>query len=193
VVLEFGRYGSDLAAYILVANLLTRRIYDRYQMLTEKAMGDQSERPRPLVITIEEAHKFLSPAIADQTIFGTIAREMRKYNVTLLVVDQRPSGIDDEVMSQIGTKLTCLLDNDRDIDAVLTGVSGSRKLRAVLARLESKQQALVFGHAVPMPVVIKIRDYGSADSYREFGFLEEAELKAQVEQDVADLFGPEGG
>ena len=193
VVLEFGRYGSDLAAYILVANLLTRRIYDRYQTLTEKAMGDQSERPRPLVITVEEAHKFLSPAIADQTIFGTIAREMRKYNVTLLVVDQRPSGIDDEVMSQIGTKLTCLLDNERDIDAVLTGVSGSRKLRSVLARLESKQQALVFGHAVPMPVVVKTRDYGSAESYREFGFRDEAELKAQVEQDIADLFGPDEG
>ena len=127
-------------------------------------MGDQTERPRPLVITVEEAHKFLSPAIADQTIFGTIAREMRKYNVTLLVVDQRPSGIDDEVMSQIGTKFTCLLDNERDIDAVLTGVSGSRKLRSVLARLESKQQALVFGHSVPMPVVISTRDYGSADS-----------------------------
>ena len=193
VVLEFGRYGSDLTAYILVANLLTRRIYDRYQRLTERAMGDQTERPRPLVITVEEAHKFLSPAIADQTIFGTIAREMRKYNVTLLVVDQRPSGIDDEVMSQIGTKFTCLLDNERDIDAVLTGVSGSRKLRSVLARLESKQQALVFGHSVPMPVVISTRDYGSADSYREFGFRDEAELKAQVEQDIADLFGPDGG
>ena len=193
VVLEFGRYGSDLTAYILVANLLTRRIYDRYQRLTEQAMGDQTERPRPLVITVEEAHKFLSPAIADQTIFGTIAREMRKYNVTLLVVDQRPSGIDDEVMSQIGTKFTCLLDNERDIDAVLTGVSGSRKLRSVLARLESKQQALVFGHSVPMPVVISTRDYGSADSYREFGFRDEAELKAQVEQDIADLFGPDGG
>ena len=193
VVLEFGRYGSDLTANILVANLLTRRIYDRYQRLTERAMGDQTERPRPLVITVEEAHKFLSPAIADQTIFGTIAREMRKYNVTLLVVDQRPSGIDDEVMSQIGTKLTCLLDNERDIDAVLTGVSGSRKLRSVLARLESKQQALVFGHSVPMPVVIRTRDYGSADSYREFGFRDEAQLKAQVEQDIADLFGPDDG
>ena len=193
VVLEVGRYGSDLTAYILVANLLTRRIYDRYQRLTERAMGDQTERPRPLVITVEEAHKFLSPAIADQTIFGTIAREMRKYNVTLLVVDQRPSGIDDEVMSQIGTKLTCLLDNERDIDAVLTGVSGSRKLRSVLARLESKQQALVFGHSVPMPVVIRTRDYGSADSYREFGFRDEAQLKAQVEQDIADLFGPDDG
>ena len=58
--------------------------------------------PPQLLITIEEAHKFLDPKIAGQTIFGTIAREMRKYNVTLLVVDQRPSGIDEEVMCQIG-------------------------------------------------------------------------------------------
>ena len=190
VVLEFGRYGRDLAAYILVANLLTRRIYERYAQMTERALGDQSEAPRPLVITIEEAHKFLAPGLAGQTIFGTIAREMRKYNVTLLVVDQRPSGIDEEVLSQLGTKITCLLDNERDVDAVLTGVSGSRKLRSVLARLESKQQALVFGHAVPMPVVIHTREYGSAESYRELGFKEAAELKAQVERDIEDLFGP---
>ena len=188
VVLEFGRYGSDLSAYILVANLLTRRIYARYQQLTEKAAGDSAQSPRPLVITIEEAHKFLNPGIADQTIFGTIAREMRKFNVTLLVVDQRPSGIDDEIMSQIGTKLTCLLDSDRDVDAVLSGVSGSRKLRAVLSRLESKQQALVFGHALPMPVVVRTRDYGSAESYASFGWMDEGERLAKGERDASDLF-----
>jgi DNA helicase HerA-like ATPase len=193
VVLEFGRYGSDLAAYILVANLLTRRIYEKYAQMTEAAMGDQSRQPRPLVITIEEAHKFLNSRIASQTIFGTIAREMRKYNVTLLVVDQRPSGIDDEVMSQLGTKITCLLDNEKDLDAVLTGVSGSRKLRSVLARLESKRQALVFGHALPMPVVIETREYGSPESYRELGFREAAELKAQVERETDELFGQREG
>ena len=115
---------------------------------------------------------------------------MRKYNVTLLVVDQRPSGIDDEVMSQLGTKLCCLLDNDRDVESVLSGVSGSRKLRAVLATLESKRQALVFGHALPMPVVVETREYGSAESYKELGFAEAAGLKAQVERDLEDLFGP---
>ena len=194
VVLEFGRYGRDLAAYILVANLVTRRIYERYARMAERALGEQGQEPRPLVVTIEEAHKFLSPGVAGQTIFGTIAREMRKYNVTLLVVDQRPSGIDDEVMSQLGTKLTYLLDNEKDVDAVLTGVSGSRKLRSVLARLESKQQALVFGHAMPMPVVIHTREYGTPESYRELGFKDAVELKAQMERDVEDLFGPsEGG
>ncbi|MCH7802124.1 MAG: ATP-binding protein [Chloroflexi bacterium] len=189
VVLEFGRYGRDLAAYILVANLITRRIYERYAELTERAMGDQNQEPKPLVITIEEAHKFLNSSVAGQTIFGTIAREMRKYNVTLLVVDQRPSSIDDEVMSQIGTKIICLLDSEKDVDAVLTGVSGSRKLRQVLSRLESKQQALVFGHAVPMPVVIRTRDYGTAESYKELaGFVEAAELHQQVKRDIADMF-----
>ena len=122
-----------------------------------------------LVITIEEAHRFLNPEISAQTIFGKIAREMRKYNVTMLVIDQRPSGIDEEVMSQLGTKITCLLDNEKDVDAVLTGVSGKSELKSVLSKLESKQQALIFGHAVPMPVVVKIREYGSAESYKELG------------------------
>ena len=167
VVLEFGRFGNDLSAYILVSNLLTRRIHARYVTRKEEAEGGSGREPRPLVIVIEEAHKFLSPSIASQTIFGTIARELRKYNVTLMVIDQRPSVIDGEVMSQLGTRLTCLLDNDRDIDAVLSGAPGSRQLRGVLARLDSKQQALVFGHAVPMPVVIRTRNYGP-QTYAEF-------------------------
>ncbi len=114
------------------------------------------------MITIEEAHKFLDPEIAQHTIFGNIARELRKYNVTLLIVDQRPSGIDEEVMSQIGTRVTCLLDNEADIKAVFSGVSGAGQLREVLARLDTQQQALILGHAVPMPVVVKTRDYDEA-------------------------------
>jgi DNA helicase HerA-like ATPase len=187
VVLEFGRY-TDITVYVLVANLLTRRIYDQYRVRKEKAMGEKTEEPRPLVITVEEAHKFLNPSIAEQTIFGTIAREMRKYNVTLLVIDQRPSGIDDEVMSQLGTKATYLLDNERDIDSVLMGVSGKGELKTVLSKLEAKQQALIFGHALPMPVVVKTREYGSAESYREFGFRDAAEIKKKSEEEIKDLF-----
>jgi DNA helicase HerA-like ATPase len=159
VVLEFGRYGNSLEAYILVANYLTRRIHEQYVERVEKALGDPKYEPPQLLITIEEAHKFLDPIIARQTIFGTIAREMRKYKVTLLIVDQRPSGIDEEVMSQIGTRVTALLDNERDISAVLTGISGAGGLREVLARLDTKQQAIIMGHAVPMPVVVKTRNY----------------------------------
>jgi DNA helicase HerA-like ATPase len=176
VVLEFGRY-RDITAYILVANMLSRRIYAQYQERVEKAMAEDSTKPTPLVITIEEAHKFLNPEAASQTIFSTIAREMRKYNVTLLVIDQRPSGIDSEVMSQMGTKITCLLDNERDIDSVLAGVSGRNELKAVLAKLAAKRQALVFGHAVPMPVAFQPREYGSAESYKAFAEKGKAETE----------------
>jgi DNA helicase HerA-like ATPase len=159
VVLEFGIYGNTLAAYMLVANYLTRRIHARYVGEKNRAAGGKADEPRPLMIVIEEAHKFLDPSIAPHTIFGNIARELRKYNVTLLIVDQRPSGIDDEVMSQIGTRVTCLLDNEADIRAVFSGVSGAGALREVLARLDTRQQALILGHAVPMPVVVRSRDY----------------------------------
>lgn len=168
VVLQFGSF-DDIAAYVLVANLLTRRIYNLYRDKVDIATSADTKKPDQLVITIEEAHRFLNPEISSQTIFGKIAREMRKYNVTMLVIDQRPSGIDEEVMSQLGTKITCLLDNEKDVDAVLTGVSGKSELKSVLSKLDSKQQALIFGHALPMPVVVKIREYGSAESYKELG------------------------
>tara|TARA_Y100000817_G_scaffold107109_2_gene83835 strand:+ start:105 stop:1712 length:1608 start_codon:yes stop_codon:yes gene_type:complete len=159
VVLEFGKHGDNVNAYLLVANLITRRIHEEYRKKTESAMAGNEELPSPLVITIEEAHRFLNSGLANQTIFGTIAREMRKYRVTLLIVDQRPSGIDEEILSQIGTRVVCQLDNDRDIDAVLTGAPGARNLRNILSRLESIQQSLMFGHAMPMPVVVRTRNY----------------------------------
>ena len=188
VVLEFGRY-RDVSAYLLVANMLSRRIYAQYQERAEKARANDTPLPQPLVITIEEAHKFLNTEVASKTVFGTIAREMRKYNVSLLVIDQRPSGIDEEVMSQLGTKITCLLDNEKDIDSVLAGVSGKNELRSVLARLAPKQQALIFGHSVPMPVAFQPREYGSKESYKNFGTFSEVEPKKQAEKDIDDLFG----
>jgi DNA helicase HerA-like ATPase len=187
VILEFGRF-EDFAAYILVANLLSRRIHAKYRENAESEMGGGVAQSHPLVITIEEAHRFLNSEVSARTIFGRIAREMRKYNVTLLVIDQRPSGIDDEVMSQLGTKIICLLDDERDIDSVLTGAAGKSELKSVLSKLETKQQALIFGHAVPMPVVIRTREYGSAQSYKELGFLEAAELKKKTEKDIEDLW-----
>ncbi|NTU64806.1 MAG: ATP-binding protein, partial [Chloroflexi bacterium] len=163
VVLEFGQHSTSLA-YMLVANIITRRIHRRWIDQTNRFLESQNpaDRPKQLMITIEEAHKFLNPSTAKQTIFGTIARELRKYSVTLLVVDQRPSSIDNEVMSQLGTRITALLNDDKDIEAVFTGVSGGAALKAVLATLDSKQQALVLGHAVPMPVVIRTRPYDQA-------------------------------
>ena len=169
VIIEFGSQ-SNMLSYMLATNMITRRIHSSYVKKADRFLQTKNplDKPRQLVITIEEAHRFLDSSIVHQTIFGTIAREMRKYFVTLLVVDQRPSGIDNEVMSQIGTRVTCLLNDEKDIEAIFTGVSGGANLKSVLAKLDSKQQALVLGHAVPMPVVVRTRAY-DAQFYREIG------------------------
>lgn len=189
IVLEFGRQTSMLV-YLLVANIISRRIHEKYVAKSELffATQDPKDKPRQLMITIEEAHKFLNPNAAKQTIFGTIAREMRKYYVSLLVVDQRPSGIDEEVLSQLGTKITALLNDEKDIQGVLTGVSNASGLRSVLASLDSKQQALVFGHAVPMPVVVKTRNYDEV-FYRAMGELGEKEKMAKGKAASVAVFG----
>ncbi|MDZ4700790.1 MAG: ATP-binding protein [Rhodothermales bacterium] len=163
IVFEFGRY-SSLEVYLLVANVITRRIRDAYEEKTNRYLQSKNEadKPTPLIITIEEAHKFLSPGVARETPFGKIAREMRKFYVSLLVVDQRPSAIDEEVLSQIGTKVVAQLNDEKDIAAALVGTSNASGLRQVLAGLDSKQQALMLGHAVPMPIVVRSRTYDEA-------------------------------
>gem|GEM_PF-1749766 len=56
---------------------------------------------------------------------------------------------------------------------------------SVLSRLASRQQALIFGHAVPMPVAFRPREYGSAESYR--GFMAAGDEK-QAEKDIEELW-----
>ncbi len=158
VILSFGEYESDLD-YLLVTNILTRRIRQHWIHKTERHKSHGAAAPRPLVIAIEEAHKLLNPQIASQTAFGIIARELRKYFVTLLVVDQRPSGIDDEIMSQIGTRITGWLGDEDDIRAVLTGLAGREQLRGMLARLQEKEEVLLLGWGVKMPIPIRSRRY----------------------------------
>jgi len=192
VVIEFGSQ-SNMLSYMLATNVIARRIHASYVRKADRFLQSKNpcDRPQPLVITIEEAHRFLDPATARQTIFGVIAREMRKYFVTLLVVDQRPSGIDNEVMSQVGTRITALLNDEKDIEAIFTGVSGGQSLRSVLSKLDSKQQALLLGHAVPMPVVVRTRAYDE-QFYKEIGDTAWREMPDEMvfkaaESAIADL------
>jgi DNA helicase HerA-like ATPase len=160
IIIEFGTYSSTFC-YLLIANIITRRIHALYTAKTEQFLGSQraQDAPQQLIIVIEEAHKFLNPIAARQTPFGIIAREMRKYYVSLLIVDQRPSGIDTEILSQIGTKFIAQLNDDRDITAVLAGAAQNSYLRALMSSLASKQQIIALGHALPMPMLIETRPY----------------------------------
>jgi len=159
VILSFGKHESDLD-YLLVTNMLTRQIRERWETTTNDFRSGRSKKePRPLIIAIEEAHKLLNREMAAQTAFSTIAREMRKYYVTLLIIDQRPSQIYDEVMSQLGTRISGWLGDDLDIQAVLSGLAAKDSLRGMLARLQPKEEVLLLGWGVPMPIPVRSRRY----------------------------------
>ena len=158
VVLSFYDHESDLD-YLLVSNLLTRRIRENWEKRTNDFRSKGSQEPHPLVIVVEEAHKLLNREMAGQTAFSTIAREMRKYYVTLLIIDQRPSQIYDEVMSQLGTRISGWLGDEDDIHSVLSGLAGREALRGMLARLQPKEEVLLLGWGVPMPLPVRSRRY----------------------------------
>ncbi len=158
VVLSFGEFESDLD-YLLVTNLLTRRIRETWEKRTNAFRTGKAKEPRPLVVVVEEAHKLLNREMAAQTAFSTIAREMRKYYVTLLIIDQRPSQIYDEVMSQLGTRISGWLGDEADIAAVLSGLAGRDSLRGMLARLQPKEEVLLLGWGVKMPLPVRSRRY----------------------------------
>jgi len=158
VVLSYGKHESDLD-YLLVSNLLTRKIRERWEQRTNRFRTSGKDEPRPLVIVLEEAHKLLNREMAVQTTFSTIARELRKYYVTLLIIDQRPSQIYDEVMSQLGTRISGWLGDEEDIRAVLSGLASREALRGMLARLQPKEEVLLLGWGMPMPLPVRSRRY----------------------------------
>jgi uncharacterized protein len=182
VILSFGNNESDLD-YLLVSNLLTRKIRAAWEQKTNEFRSHGRLEPRPLVIVVEEAHKLLSREMAAQTTFATIARELRKYYVTLLIVDQRPSQIYDEVMSQLGTRISGWLGDEDDIHAVLSGLAGRDALRGMLARLQPKEEVLLLGWGVPMPLPVRSRRYDDKFWQEMFG----DKGKRTIEQNLKEL------
>jgi hypothetical protein len=183
VILSFGRFESDLD-YLLVSNLLTRRIRESWEKRTNAFRTSGKDEPRPLVIVVEEAHKLLNREMAAQTTFSTIARELRKYYVTLLIIDQRPSQIYDEVMSQLGTRISGWLGDEDDIRAVLSGLAGRDALRGMLARLQPKEEVLLLGWGVPMPLPVRSRRYDESFWNELLGGKE----RRSAAQNISDLY-----
>jgi DNA helicase HerA-like ATPase len=155
IVLDFGKYGRESMVYLFVANIISRRLHEIYTGIGE-------DLPR-LVIFLEEAHKFLDPKVAELTIFSILAREMRKFNLIVSIIDQRPSKIDDEVMSQRGNRMILSLKDPKDISAALAGIPKA-KVWTNIAQSIPLRTALIVGDAVRVPTVIDVLDYSEIES-----------------------------
>ena len=139
------------------------------------------------MIVLEEAHKLLNREMAGQTTFSMIAREMRKYYVTLLVIDQRPSQIYDDVMSQLGTRISGWLGDEDDIHAVLSGLASRDALRGMLSRLQPKEEVLLLGWGMPMPLPVRSRRYDDKFWEELLGVKAGSEMKRGPDEILREL------
>ena len=138
----------------LVGSIL-KVVYESLFWSREKSEGGKS---RPLLVVMEEAHRYLSPhsrGLASE-MAQRIAKEGRKYGVGAMVVSQRPSEVDETILSQCGTYFTLRLSNPNDrqrIQGALTdGLVGLLDVLPVLRTGE----AIVMGEAARLPMRCRI-------------------------------------
>ena len=113
----------------------------------------------PLFLILEEAHNFIpaNKQALSSDIIKTIAGEGRKFGFGLCVVSQRPSKIDEDVLSQCGTKIIKRITNKTDLEAILASVEGLEPtFLDEIARLPP-QQALVAGVITEVPLFVHVR------------------------------------
>ena len=115
-------------------------------------------RPQPVLLVLEEAHRFLGEQAAAGTRDATsrIAREGRKYGMGLMLVSQRPSELPDTALSQCGTMIALRLTNSADQGRIRTALPDAiDSLAAVLPSLRTGE-AVVCGEAFALPARVLI-------------------------------------
>jgi DNA helicase HerA-like ATPase len=129
------------------------------------AAGVWAEDPRiaPLLLVCEEAHRYVP---RDESLgfaptrkaLGAIAKEGRKYGISLGLITQRPSEISESILSQCGTLFALRMSNDKDQTfikhAMPEGADGFIKILPTLRT----QECVVVGEGVEMPMRIKLDD-----------------------------------
>lgn len=114
-------------------------------------------KKQPLLIVLDEAHAYLKAgedSISSRTV-QSIAKEGRKYGVGMLLVTQRPSELDETVLSQCGSIIALRMTNTRDKGHVSSAMQDElREMADVLSSLRTGE-AIVSGEAVRIPSRIK--------------------------------------
>ena len=110
-------------------------------------------RKQPLLIVLEEAHNYLRSgehSISSRSV-QRIAKEGRKYGVGLLMVTQRPSELDETVLSQCGTIIALRMNNTRDRSHVAAAIQD--ELRSIVDLLPSLRtgEGIISGEGVSIP------------------------------------------
>jgi DNA helicase HerA-like ATPase len=153
-IIDVSGVPSDIVSVVVA--VLSRLVFDY-------AIWSRSEVQRPVLLVCEEAHRYVP---ADKTgsgqavrkVLERIAKEGRKYGVSLGLITQRPSDLAEGVLSQCGTIVAMRLNNDRDQAFVKSAMpEGSRGFLDVIPALRNRE-CIVCGEGVSIPIRVAFDD-----------------------------------
>ncbi|HEU4967642.1 ATP-binding protein [Sphingomonas sp.] len=163
----------------VVVSVLSRMVFDH-------AIWSRGEQQRPVLLVCEEAHRYVpNERNADGSsvgrILSRIAKEGRKYGVSLGLITQRPSDLAEGVLSQCGTIIAMRLNNERDQAFVKAAMpEGSRGFLDAIPALRNRE-AIVCGEGVSIPIRVA------------FDTLEEHKRPASSDPVFSELWKRTGG
>jgi uncharacterized protein len=138
----------------VVVALLSRLVFDY-------AVWSRHETTRPILLVCEEAHRYIpsdrmTTGAAVRRVLERIAKEGRKYGVSLGLITQRPSDLAEGVLSQCGTIIAMRLNNERDQAHVRAAMpEGARGFMDSIPALRNRE-CVVCGEGVSIPMRIAL-------------------------------------
>ena len=155
-VIDLSEVPSDILS--IVIGIVTRLVYDVQFWMTPQT----DETRHPLAFICDEAHLYMPrdtskmKAVENKSleIFEKIAKEGRKYGVSLVIVSQRPAELNTTIISQCNNIISLKITNDRDKSAVSTMLTDSLiGLVDVLPNLDVGE-CIVIGDSIKLPTKI---------------------------------------
>jgi uncharacterized protein len=147
-IIDVSGVPSDITSVVVA--MLARMVFDY-------AIWSRNEPQRPILLVCEEAHRYV-PSERDAhkssvgKILGRIAKEGRKYGVSLGLITQRPSDLAEGVLSQCGTIVAMRLNNERDQAFVKAAMpEGARGFLDTIPALRNRE-CIICGEGVAIPI-----------------------------------------
>ena len=176
-IIDVSGVPSDITSTVVA--VLSRLVFDF-------AIWGREEKTSPILLVCEEAHRYVpSEKNADGSsvgrILSRIAKEGRKYGISLGLITQRPSDLAEGVLSQCGTIISMRLNNDRDQSFVKAAMpEGSRGFLDSIPALRNRE-CIICGEGVSIPMRVS------------FDNLEETKRPASEDPSFVDLWQRSGG
>lgn len=151
-IIDVSAMPSDITAVVVA--VLSRMVFDY-------AIWSRNEPQRPILLVCEEAHRYIPSSTIGggqsvRKILERIAKEGRKYGVSLGLITQRPSDLAEGVLSQCGTIIAMRLNNDRDQQFVKAAMpEGARGFLDSIPALRNRE-CIICGEGVAIPIRIAL-------------------------------------